>query len=602
MTSIVLEGPIANAREREVRLLHDVADTIAPLGEGTSEDKKRLQQNAADLQDMFFLVVVVGEFNAGKSSFVNALLGDEVLPMGITPTTDAIELVRWAPRRNKDPEWREPGVVREWTHPNTGGPGVVIVDTPGTGSVFRKHETIAKNFLSRSDLVIFLLSAKRAFAETERLYLELARDYGKKIIVVINQMDLLEKKEQKEVQTFVQQQLNELLGLRPDIFMVSAKQALKDRKSAGGLFTTANDDPGSMNAVREYLRNIFKRVPPAKQKLYAQLDFVDSIARKYIEQLDKQIALITSDTARAETLRQELEQQAVGLNEHLETARRELDKVFVGLRERGQNFIQHHLTLQRAARALERDEMREDFEREVVGNALDQITTISEQYVNAVVDNSRRYWRSIMDRLKQLETTLSQELGAVDATGYAEQRAALQEAIAIADSELKSYTDNSLAENLRNTFRGNLAGFSAGFAAALGGILAVILGLAAPGAVTATAGALVATVIVGPALLVGGGAAAMLYWRKIKRDASTELDKRLNALQYSYHASMVDLTNRERNRLLQYGQQILTPVFSQLGVLKDRYQSQRDTLQGQSDQSKALRKEIDSIQIIIEEA
>jgi len=57
----------------------------------------------------------------------------------------------------------------------------------------------------------------------------------------------------------------------------------------------------------------------------------------------------------------------------------------------------------------------------------------------------------------------------------------------------------------------------------------VILGLAAPGAVTATAGALVATVIVGPALLVGGGAAAMLYWRKIKRDASTELDKRLNA-------------------------------------------------------------------------
>jgi len=44
--------------------------------------------------------------------------------------------------------------------------GVVIVDTPGTGSVFRKHERIAKNFLSRSDLVIFLLSAKRALAET----------------------------------------------------------------------------------------------------------------------------------------------------------------------------------------------------------------------------------------------------------------------------------------------------------------------------------------------------------------------------------------------------------------------------------------------------
>ncbi len=81
----------------------------------------------------------------------------------------------------------------------------------------------------------------------------------------------------------------------------------------------------------------------------------------------------------------------------------------------------------------------------------------------------------------------------MDATGYAEQRVALQEAIAIADTELKSYTDNSLAENLRNTFRGNLLGFSAGFTAALGGILAVVLGVAAHGAVTAAAGTALAT-------------------------------------------------------------------------------------------------------------
>ncbi len=195
-----------------------------------AEDKKRLQQNAADLQEMFFLVVVVGEFNAGKSTFVNALIGDELLPMGITPTTDAIELIRWSSKRRNDYAWREKDVIREWLHPNTGGPGVVIVDTPGTGSVFRKHETIAKNFLSRSDLVIFLLSAKRALAETERLYLELARDYGKKIVVVINQADLLQKREQKEVQTFVQQQLQELLGLRPEIFMVSAKEALTETR------------------------------------------------------------------------------------------------------------------------------------------------------------------------------------------------------------------------------------------------------------------------------------------------------------------------------------------------------------------------------------
>ncbi len=598
MANIILEGPIADVREREVRLLHDVATIVGQIGDNSSEDKARLQQNAADLQDMFFLVVVVGEFNAGKSSFINALLGDNLLPMGITPTTDAIELVRWSNRTSKEPAWREAGIVREWRHPNTGGPGVVIVDTPGTGSVFRKHERIAKDFLSRSDLVIFLLSAKRALAETERIYLELARDYGKKIVVVINQMDLLEQRERKEVQNFVKQQLAELLDLRPEIFMVSAKLALTDKGTAGGLFKTGGSDPGGMNAVREYLHNIFSRVPPAKQKLYAQLDFVDSVTRKYTADLDKQIGLITSDTALAEDLRSELEKQADSLNDSLASAKRELDRVFVELRSRGHQFIQENLTLQHATRSLDREEVRQQFDKQVVGNTLDQISTISEQYVNAVVDNSRRYWRSIVDRLTSLETLMEREVGSVDATGYAEQRAALQEAIAIADSELKSYTDDSLIENLRNSFRTNLVGFSAGFTAALGGIIAVVLGLAAPGAVTAAVGAMVATFVIGPALLLGGGAAATLYWRKLKQDAIKEMDQRVDALHASYTGALVDLTNRERNRMLQYGQQILAPVFSQLTVLSERYQQHKTALQEKAELSRQLRHEIDNIEIV----
>lgn len=597
MTDIVLEGPIAEARERTVMLLQGVTDILAQMGAEYAEDRKRLQQNAADLQEMFFLVVVVGEFNAGKSTFINALLGDELLPMGITPTTDTIELIRWSPRRQSDFVWREQGVVREWLHPNTGGPGVVIVDTPGTGSVFRKHEQIAKSFLSRSDLVIFLLSAKRALAETERLYLELAKDYGKKIVVVINQADLLQRQEQKEVLAFVRQQLHELLDLRPEIFMVSAKQALKEK--GGGLFAGAAHDPGGMNAVREYLRSTFERVPPAKQKLYAQLDFAESLIRKYVAALEGHIALVSSDTTLAQNLRDELNRQAGTLDGQLALARRELDRVFEAMRERGHEFIRRNLTLQRASRVLARDAMRAEFEKEVIGNAPEQITAISEQYVNEVVDSSRRYWRSILDRLTALKTSLDREIGGVDATGYAEQRAALQAAIAIADAELKSYTDDSLAEHLRQIFRSNLLRFSTGFTAALGGIVAVVLGVTAQGAVTAAVGSLVATLVVGPTLLVGGGTAAVLYWRKMKRDAERELDGRLSALQASYHQALVDLTHRERSRLLQYGEQILAPVFSQLGVLHDRYTGQKTALLERAAEARTLREFVDSIEIIV---
>src|SRR5438874_43046 len=96
---MVLEGPIAELREREVRLLYDLAEHTVGMGADGAADKQRLLETASDLREMFLLVVVIGEFNAGKSTFVNALLGDAILPMGITPTTDVIELVRYAPTK-----------------------------------------------------------------------------------------------------------------------------------------------------------------------------------------------------------------------------------------------------------------------------------------------------------------------------------------------------------------------------------------------------------------------------------------------------------------------------------------------------------------------
>lgn len=256
----VLEGPLVVFREDEVRLLADMAATLAEISDDTAEDRKRLLDVVDDLRDLFFLVVVIGEFNAGKSTVINALLGETLLPTGVTPTTEVIELVKYAETASRKPLSQDEG-MRRWGHPNTGAAGVAIVDTPGTGSVFQKHEKIAKSFLHRSDLVIFVISAKRAFAETERLYLELAKSYGKKVVLVVNQIDLLKPNEQAEVRRFIEQQVKELLDIQPLLFMVSAKEALADGGNGGG-----------MDALRAHLRGVLSEAPPAKQKLLAQLD------------------------------------------------------------------------------------------------------------------------------------------------------------------------------------------------------------------------------------------------------------------------------------------------------------------------------------------
>ena len=580
MLQVTLDGPLAHLREREIELLHTLGGLIGPMDEDGAADKRRLLDSAEDLRSMFFLLVVVGEFNAGKSTFINALLGEKLLPTGVTPTTEVIEVVRYGRVRSAKPV-SEDGTVREWRHPNTGGEGIAIVDTPGSGSVFQKHERTAKSFLHRADLVIFIISAKRAFAETERLYLELAKSYGKKIILVINQADLLDERERAEVEAFVRHQASELLGLAPPVFLISAREALNGRGRGGN----------GIEHVRNYLNRSFMQVPPAKQKLLAQLALAERMAQKYREVVRQRLRLIGDDETQAVEVRRELETHASLLVEQCDAAVDEIVRVFDDVRARGERFIDDNLRLTRIGRALDRARLRREFEDEVVGQAVEAITAMSSSYVNALVDGSRLYWRRVLDRLNRLDALMHEQVGAIDAGTYADQRAALQEAIYQAEDALKAYSGPETAESLRGQFRSNLLGLATGVSVALVGALAAIAAATPP-----TVGAAMLGLVLGPAAFIVGGAAAALFWRRLTADAKRTLGDQIDELEATYRRTLNALTARERGRLLQYGQQVLAPVLSQLRVLAERYRQQDETLAAFEEEIARLRAEIEAAQ------
>ena len=344
----LMSGPLTAMRESIVDLLADVSNTLSEIGDTSTTDRKHLQDVVNDLREMFYLVVIIGEFNAGKSTFVNALLGADVLPMGITPTTEVIELIRYSETPDLKPKMQEDGSLRVWSHPSTGAPGVAIVDTPGTGSVFQQHERIAKDFLHRSDLVIFVLSAKRAFAETERLYMEMAKNYGKKVILVVNQVDLLDAEEQKTVRRFIEQQVKENLGIQPLIFMVSAKQALQSRLEGG-------EEQGGVDAVRAHLRSLLASTPPTKQKLLAQLETGRKTIIQYHDTAKQRADLVRADTAKVREVEGELKAQSLGLEGQLKSARADVDAVLNGMRTRGLDFLENNLSMRKLGRSVSRD-------------------------------------------------------------------------------------------------------------------------------------------------------------------------------------------------------------------------------------------------------
>lgn len=575
-------------REKAITLVNDIATSLADMGDHAANDRKRLRDVAQDLTEMFFMVAVIGEFNAGKSTFINAILGDRLLPTGITPTTEYIELIRYNEQPQRVPVVREDG-LREWAHPNTGAEGVAIVDTPGTGSVFARHEKIAKDFLHRSDLVIFVISAKRAFAETERMYLELAKNYGKKIILVINQIDLLDEGQQQEVRRFIDNQVKQLLNLDPLIFMVSAKNALEVAESE----PNSTGDAHGLAAVRAHLRGLYHESPPARQKLISQLDTALQLVRKYKTESQQHSDVVNLDVIKVRDVERELEQQSMGLEARMRDAGENIRDVLEGVRRRGLTFIEANLNIRRIGRGINREELQAEFDEAVIGRSLQDINDNARDYVNAVIDQSRLYWRGVIDRLNKLQDLMEQEVGGLDTAIYSEQRESLQQAIRIAEAELKSYSSGRVVNDLQTVFTNNLNSFQGSALFTLGGIVTMVVAVATPGG-------LAAFPLVMPALVIGAAVTAVFsvpmlrYLRKVARDTKDTFNTKVDGLIQNYEKALDELTQKERIRLNQYGTQILTPIFSRLDVLSRRYVEQKATFAEFEEAIKALKAEIEA--------
>src|SRR5437764_4093496 len=209
------------------RLLADLQQALARF-DAAAEDQATLRRSALQLDELF-LLVVAGEFNAGKSAFINALLGSKVLAEGVTPTTTHIHIIKHGDAVSRTPLESALDVI---TAPLELLQDINIVDTPGTNAIHREHEAITREFVPRSDMVLFVTSADRPFTESERAFLQGIRDWGKKIVLIVNKMDTVETPgDVDRVLAFVAENARTLLGFAPEIFPVAARLALRAKES-----------------------------------------------------------------------------------------------------------------------------------------------------------------------------------------------------------------------------------------------------------------------------------------------------------------------------------------------------------------------------------
>ena len=252
--------------------------------EAAPADLEHLRRALQQLDELF-LLVVVGEFNSGKSALINALLGEAFLPEGPTPTTDRVYVL--AHGQAGAPEFVQDD-VRLLRYPAELLRQVRIVDTPGTNAVLRQHEVIARDFVPRSDLVLFVTSADRPFTESERAFLESIRQWGKKVVVVINKDDVLEgEAARREVETFVRSQVRRLLDFEPELFLVSARAGLR-----------APDTPAAdgFRRFRDHLRDTLTQAHLVALKLRSPLGVAGKLAADYRATAAGRLQMLAEDT------------------------------------------------------------------------------------------------------------------------------------------------------------------------------------------------------------------------------------------------------------------------------------------------------------------
>ena len=231
LTRVLSDKQDALLRE-ERALLMRLRTALARI-DAADDQQEALDQSIAQLDELF-LLVVVGEFNAGKSAFINALIGQPLMKEGVTPTTAVITVLEHGDQPEQTVRQANLLVIKA---PIDLLREIRIVDTPGTNAIIREHETMTAEFIPRSDLVFFVTSADRPFTETERGFMEHIRGWGKKIVVVVNKSDILEGPAQvAEIRSFVADNARVAARLRARDFLRQREAgAPRQAGRAGGL-------------------------------------------------------------------------------------------------------------------------------------------------------------------------------------------------------------------------------------------------------------------------------------------------------------------------------------------------------------------------------
>jgi len=397
MRQSILTGEQNQLLQDEKSLLKDIMLRLAEIG--IPQDRLETLHKSSIQLDELFMIVVVGEFNSGKSALINAILGEKVLPEGVTPTTSRVTLVKWGEKIGEQILDDGFAVV---TYPLELLKDLNIVDSPGTNAIIRQHERLTDEYIPRSDLVLFTTSAERPLTESERQFLARILSWGKKVIFVLNKTDIFENDAAlQEARDYILQHATSMLGELPGLFPVSARMAQRAKMETNEAERQKLLEASHLSALERYIDSTLDDKTKLMIKFQNPLGVAGNLVELTRDGIQTRAESLKEDKETVNSIEVAIAAYKKDLEQELTPRLAEIENILHKLEFRGLDFFDRTIRLTNIHHLAKGDRIRTDFDKEVIGDMPQQIDDQVKSLIDWLVEKDLREWQQVMSYLQR---------------------------------------------------------------------------------------------------------------------------------------------------------------------------------------------------------
>jgi small GTP-binding protein len=384
----VIDANVQALLRREQRLLVELRET---LEREQIDERRRVDELLSTLEDLF-TIVIVGEFNAGKSSLINALFGAKLRVEGPIPVDDVISILRYAAEPSQR---RLSDYVIEQFYPVDFLRNIILVDTPGTNSIVQRHQEITEDYIPRADMVLFVTSIDRPLSESERRFLEYIREWGKKVVFVLNKIDTKSDDEITQVLDYLKQNVRSIFGFDAVIYPVAAKLALDSKL---GSLPPREWTRSRFEALEDYIFQVLSEKERIRIKLSAPLETIFGLAKRQFRMIESRREVLAADKTRIESIEAQLEKAKEDLDGNFRQFVVRIDNLMMDMERRGIDFLDNYVRIQHIMLMRDALRFREEFERQVFQGWKGNIDSTIQEAVDWLVKENMKLWSTTVEQ------------------------------------------------------------------------------------------------------------------------------------------------------------------------------------------------------------